>query len=498
LRGNMNFGFKKAAILALVTLLFALAKRQTHAQAGAPRTSGKILIQPRDGLDPAALSAWMATESVDSVRSHPGLRNLQVVQPRHHNEQEVIAKLQKSGLVEFAEPDYILTASVIPNDPSVVSETEWALNKISAPAAWDRVHSASNVIVAIVDSGLRITHQDLQSNLWTNTNEIPDNGIDDDGNGIIDDAHGFNGIDHSGDISDQAGHGTHVAGIIGAMGNNGVGVAGVTWQVQLMPLKFLDNTGEGSTSDAIACIDYARVHGASVINASWGGPGGSALRSAISRARSAGIIFVAAAGNDGVNTDRNPDYPASYTLDNVVSVGASDRNDSLASFSDYGGMSVDLLAPGVGIYSTWKTSDSAYVSLDGTSMATPFVTGAFALLKARFPAKTYRELITAVLSSVDKIPAASGKTVSGGRLNIAAALNQLSPYTAPALSLSRNSTTVTLTLTAEPDTQFTIQQSPDLIAWTPLGTISAAPKGPATTNIPNSNLPLNFFRIVTP
>ncbi len=492
----MKLGFEKIAILGIITVFVSLTTRQIHAQARLPRATGKILVEPREGVDLAVLNAWMGKAGVDTVRVHPELRNLHVLRPRHDNQQELLAKLQNSGLVEFAEPDYILSASVLPNDPSVANGTEWALKKISAPAAWDRIRSASNIIVAIVDSGVRITHQDLQANLWTNTKEIPDNGIDDDGNGIVDDAHGFNGINHSGDITDEAGHGTHVAGIIGAIGDNDTGVAGVAWQVQLMPLKFIDSTGEGSTSDAIACIDYARVHGASVINASWGGPGGSALRSAISRARSAGIIFVTAAGNDGVNLDRQPDYPASYTLDNIVTVGASDRNDSLASFSDYGATSVDLLAPGVGIYSTWKTSDNAYTSLDGTSMSTPFVTGAFALLKARFPAKTYRELITAVLSSVDKVSAASGKTVSGGRLNIAAALNKLSPYVTPTLKLSSTRATLSLALTAEPNTLFALEQSADLGTWYSLGSLSVASSGTITTNLTISNDPLNFFRAV--
>ena len=384
-------GFLTSLATSIVLVAFSAESglAQDNSTPKVPKTSGRILVQPRTGIDLVKFGQWARAQKIETLRIHPGQGNLHVMRSPGNKEDVVIAALQASGLVEFAEPDYIIRVAVLPDDTAAQNGTAWALNRIGLPAAWNRIHSPSNVVVAIIDSGIRVTHEDLQSNLWTNPGEIADNGLDDDNDGVVDDVHGFNGINHSGDISDEAGHGTHVAGIIGAVGNNSKGSAGVAWQVQLMPLKFIDATGEGSTSDAVACLDFARTHGAQIINASWGdGVSSLALRNGIVRARNAGIIFVAAAGNNGVDNDTAPNYPSSYPADNIIAVGGlSDRNDRLASFSDYGVTAVDLLAPGVGIYSTWNSSDTAYKTLDGTSMATPFVTGAVALLKGRFRPK---------------------------------------------------------------------------------------------------------------
>jgi thermitase len=484
------------AALAFAAFSTSFVHAQEKADAFRPKTSGRILVQPREGVDIAGFGKWARTQRVETLRVHAGLRNLHVMHSAERSEDEVIAMLQGSGLVEFAEPDYIITASLVPNDTAAVNGTAWALKQIGLPAAWDRVHFASNVVVAIVDSGIRLTHQELKDNLWTNAGEVAGNGVDDDKDGVVDDVHGFNAIDHSGDVSDDVGHGTHVAGIIGAAGNNGKGSSGVAWNVQLMPLKFLDATGEGATSDAISCIDYARTHGAHIINASWGsGSSSQSLRSAITRARSAGIIFVAAAGNDGMNNDRSPNYPSSYALDNIVAVGASDRSDGLASFSDFGAASVDLLAPGVSIYSTWDSSDSAYKTLDGTSMATPFVTGTFALLKARFPDKSYTQLIAAVLNSVDKVSAAAGKTVSGGRLNVAAALNYLAPATTPQLKIAQSGGILTISVAAgDPGSPLTIEQSSDLTTWNSVAALTLDSSGAASTSIVTTGGGLSLFR----
>lgn len=464
-----------------------------------PRTTGKLLVQPRAGVDPAEFAAWAQQQSLETLRVQPGLGNLHLIRSHDAGEEEAIAKLQQSGLVEFAEPDYILSVSTLSNDPAVVDGTAWALSKISVPAAWSRVRFATNVVVAIIDSGIRTTHEELKDSLWVNPGEIDGNGVDDDGNGIVDDVHGLNAITDSGDISDDVGHGTHVAGIIGAAGNNGKGSSGVAWKVQLMPLKFIASNGDGATSDAIACIDYARTHGANIINASWGGADSStALRNAISRARTAGIIFVSAAGNDGVNTDRRPTYPAAFNLDNIVSVAASDENDALASFSNYGAVSVDLLSPGVGIYSSWHTADDAYTTLSGTSMATPYVTGAFAILKARFPTKAYRDLITALVKSVDKVTAASGKTVSGGRLNLAAALNYLSPLATPAIVITETENTLNLQITGETNAQLQIEQSADLVSWTPSTSITLDASGQGRVTRAADPMQKLFFRAVQP
>ncbi len=361
---------------------------------------------------------------------------MQVIQlPPGANIREALAQYQQSGLVEFAEPDYIVRASVAPNDPHYASGLLWALHNsgqsagvadadIDAPEGWETLHSASNIVVAVIDSGVRYTHEDLAGNMWTNPGEIPGNGIDDDQNGFIDDVHGINAITDSGEPNDDNGHGTHVAGTLGAVGNNGKGIAGVAWQVQVMAGKFLDSNGDGEISDAVQCIDYARCHGAKIINASWGGPDSSfALQSALNSARSAGIIVVAAAGNEKNDNDVTPNYPSSYTLDNIVAVTATTRADVLdATYADYGLKSVDLGAPGTTIYSAWHTSDRTYTFLSGTSMAAPHVAGALALLSARFTNETYRQLITRLLAATDPLPSLAGKCVTGGRLNLDKAL----------------------------------------------------------------------------
>ena len=473
-----------------------------HAKAQ-PKTE-RIIVQPRQDIDPAEFEKWSQSQPMDTLRVHAQLDNLHVMLPRSGMGQaEMIERLQASGLIEFAEPDYVLSASIAPNDPDYLNGAAWGLNTtttgsidadINAPEAWDMVRYASNVVVAVIDSGIRATHEDLRDNLWTNPSEIAGNGLDDDRDGIVDDVHGYNAINNTGDVTDNVGHGTHVAGIIGASGNNGKGSTGVAWTVRLMSLKFLDADGEGATSDAIACIDYARAHGAQIINASWGGAGQSqSLRRAIDRARASGIIFVTAAGNETTDDDRTPTYPASYTGDNIVSVAASDSLGALASFSNYGATSVDLMAPGMNILSTWYTSDSAYVKESGTSMSTPFVTGVFALLKARFPSNDYKTLIAAVFNSVDKVAGATGKLVTGGKLNARAAIKYLSPAVSPVLKLSSASGAWLLDLTAEAGTGYTVQESADLITWNTRASFTTDSEGRAATAI--SNLEgAHFFR----
>ena len=262
----------------------------------------------------------------------------------------------------------------------------------------------------------------------------PVNGHDDDGDGFDDDVYGADFIENDSNPDDDGGHGTHVAGIIGAQGNNAIGISGVNWDVKVMALKFLDENGEGNTADAANAIDYAVAHGARVINASWGGPAFSmALFGSIKRAGERGTLVVAAAGNDGVNADLKPDYPAAFDLPNIISVAATDRSDRLLDFSNYGSKSVDLAAPGDDVYSTVPTlaDPSGYASFSGTSMAAPFVTGAAALYLARFPQASTDQVKAALLQSSDRLPSLAGRTVSGGRLNIARALGATAPATRP-------------------------------------------------------------------
>ncbi len=323
--------------------------------------------------------------------------------------------------VVSASPDASVHVQSVPNDPSISSL--WALKQISAPAAWKTTTGSSNIVVAEIDSGIDYTHPDLAANIWTNPGEVAGNGRDDDHNGFVDDIHGWDFANNDNNPMDDNGHGTHVAGIIGAVGNNGIGVVGVDWSVKVMPLKFLDASGNGVTSNAIKAMNYAVMMGAKVINLSWGGgPPDPALSAAIASARSAGDIVVIAAGNDGANIDVNKEFPASYSTsyNNVVTVAATDSQDNLALFSNYGPKSVTLAAPGVNILST--TPNDTYSTMSGTSMATPHVTGAIALLWSAHPSWNYLQVINKLKSSVDPVPGLVGKVQTGGRLDVGAML----------------------------------------------------------------------------
>jgi subtilisin family serine protease len=395
----------------------------------------RILIRPKPGIPPTLLQELHQLERVHPIRTLPASGGVQVIHlPEGRGVVDLINRYLASGLVDYAEPDYRLHLNINPNDPKFTDGTQWHLHNtgqsggtpdadIDAPEGWDTQRHAPSVIVAVVDSGVRYTHEDLAANLWVNPKEIAGNGVDDDGNGYVDDVHGINAVAGNGNPIDALGHGTMVAGLIGAAGNNSKGVTGVAWSVQIMALRFFGDDGSGYVSDAVECIDYARLHGAHIINASFSSPQNAVtLRNAIGRCRTAGIIFVAAAGNDGKNIDSSPSYPASYSHDNIVAVAATTRTDSLASYSNYGATSVHLAAPGSSIYTTAHGSNSAYATSNGTSLSAPIVSGAFALLKARFPNETYLQLIDRMLSMVDPLPSLQGKCTTGGRLNLAAAL----------------------------------------------------------------------------
>ncbi len=322
--------------------------------------------------------------------------------------------------VKYCEPNLHWTINATPNDP-LFSEL-YGLQKMNLPAAWDTQRGDTEVIVAVTDTGIDYQHPDLTANMWRNPGEIPGNGVDDDGNGYIDDIYGIDSFNNDSDPQDDHGHGTHCAGTIGGSGNNGTGLSGVNWNVRLMALKFLGARGGGSTLDAIELIDYAIENGASVINASWGGTIYSqALENAISRANDAGVLFVAAAGNSGLNTDMVAHYPAGYDFPNVISVAATDSNDNLASFSNYGPLSTHVAAPGRDILSTFP--GGKYVRLSGTSMAAPHVAGLAALLRSQFPQAPVDEIFMRILNG-DSTAELSSKLYSGVRVNAFRALTQ--------------------------------------------------------------------------
>ncbi|MEZ5276789.1 MAG: S8 family serine peptidase [Opitutaceae bacterium] len=330
------------------------------------------------------------------------------------------------------EPDYLVTTHLItPNDPSFGQQ--WALASggtnagIQAPAGWTIDHNAGEVVVAVIDSGIRVTHRDLRENLWTNPREVPGNGIDDDNNGYVDDIHGINTISGDGDPSDLEGHGTHVAGIIGARGNNGIGISGVAWEIDLMALRFIGANGEGATSDAVEAIDYAINNGAHVINASWGGPGRSGiLEAAIRRAGSAGIIFVTSAGNSGRDIDVSPEFPAGFDLPSLVAVASVIQNGQLSSFSNFGYQRVALAAPGSDILSCLAESDDAYGYASGTSMAAPHVAGIAALLRSTFGPESAEDLIDRLYRTSRAVSFLASKVTGGGVVDLARSLSDSS------------------------------------------------------------------------
>ncbi len=302
-------------------------------------------------------------------------------------------------------------------------------NDIDAPEAWDITTGSTNIVVAVIDSGIDYRHPDLAANMWVNRAELNGiHGVDDDDNGYVDDIYGYDFCNSDPDPIDDHCHGTHVAGTIGAVGNNGIGVAGVCWNVRIMALKFLAESGSGTDSDAIECIDYAIRNGARIMNNSWGGGGFSqAVMDTISVANDAGVLFVAAAGNSAGDNDQYPEYPSGYDVPNVIAVAATGSDDELASFSCYGATSVDLAAPGMDIlstlptYMTYAMLRSGYLTnygvSSGTSMATPHVSGALALLESYYPSLTAAQAKSRLLARVDPVPALGGKVLFCGRLN---------------------------------------------------------------------------------
>lgn len=385
---------------------------------------GELLVQLRtdaDAKDVAALHAALGSKVLSRV---PTLRLERIRLRSGWNEEKALARYQSSGLVEMAERHARRYINVTPNDSFF--GLQWGHTASRSSGGWQFTTGNTNIVVAVIDTGVRYQHPDLASNIWVNSNEIPGNGLDDDANGYVDDIRGWDFADYDADPADgdPGNHGTHVAGIIGARGNNGTGVAGVAWNVKIMPLKVLPDGGDSIASiDVINAIVYAIENGARVVNCSFGGGGGfsSSEHLAFTLLRNAGVLAVCSAGNgvdnDGnpVDTDLTPHYPSGYVLENIVSVAAGNQSDGLAGFSNFGAASVDLMAPGVSILSTVNNSGYGYKS--GTSMSAPFVAGVAGLMLSRQPGWFYSELKAAILNTATRLPALSGKVLSGGKLN---------------------------------------------------------------------------------
>ncbi len=350
------------------------------------------------------------------------------------SESKVAAAVQRLGAnpsVIYAQPDAIIHSEavpVIPNDPGFAYS--YGLNNpnnvdIDAPEAWSITTGNPSTIIAVLDSGLALNNPDFANRIWTNP-------VNDAAQGYPNDIHGWNFVGNNNNVSDDNGHGTHVTSLIAAAGNNGTGIAGVDWNAQIMPIKFLDSNGDGTTDRAVSAIIFAVNHGAKVINASWGGLDYTQpLYDAISYANAHNVVFVTAAGNDGTTNDFFPSYPASFRLPNELSVASVDSNGQLASFSNYGAQTVDIAAPGVDILGDYPTnlSSNGLQVLSGTSMSTAYVTGVVALLAGIHPEYTAAQLVQRIDATAKPLPGLSGKIITGGIVDAYQALASSPPST---------------------------------------------------------------------
>lgn len=410
---------------------------------------GELLVQysaNSTAAERSSVKQGLGAQSLETVRAHgrDGRGALELLRlPPGLEIADAVRGLDSLAGIEFSEPNWAYFHQAVSNDTYYTNGSLWGMySASSSPAnafgsqaanAWAQGKTnCGSVYVGIIDEGYMYTHEDLAVNAATNPGEIAGNGIDDDGNGLVDDVYGwdFDGNDSSVFDGTDDDHGSHVAGTIGGAGGNGKGVAGVCWSVKLMSAKFLGRRG-GTTANAIKAVDYftdlKTRQGMNFVatNNSWGGGGFSqGLQDAIERANGANILFVAAAGNDAYNCDSGSNcYPAEYTNSNIIAVASLTSTGAMSSFSSYGATTVDIGAPGSGIWSTVPVRSkgnviSSYASYSGTSMATPHVTGAAALFKANNPSASAAQVKAAIMNSATATPSMSGKTVSGGRLNV--------------------------------------------------------------------------------
>jgi len=488
---------KIATVMVLVILLalalFMVTSRSTPVSAGdnPQRTefvegrdavAGEVLVKFRSGA--TEFSVYYAQQDADAdVKEQVSATGVWRFRSRSKTTTTLIKELSARNDVEYAEPNYIVHAILTPNDPRF-PELWGLLNTgqtvggvvgtpgadIKATLAWDVSTGSRSTVVGVIDTGIDYNHPDLAANVWSAPTafSVTVGGV------VINCAagtHGYNAITNTCNPLDDNDHGSHVSGTIGGVGNNGVGVVGVNWTASIMGMKFLDASGSGSTANAIKAIDFAiqtkNVFGANanvrVLSNSWGGGGFSqALLDAINRANTADMLFSAAAGNNGTNNDTTPHYPSSYNAPNIVAVAATDNRDALASFSNYGATSVHLGAPGVNVLST--TTNNTYSSFSGTSMATPHVSGAAALVLSRCTLTT-AALKSNLLANVDPIASLSGRTTTGGRLNVNKAIRACSgptptPTPTPTGDFSLSATPSSQTVRRGSSTTYTVTVTP--------------------------------------
>jgi subtilisin family serine protease len=428
----------------------------------APYFENEVIVK----VDPSqidSLRSELQAIPVYQSKSQPGLE-VWNISASNKTVDDAIGLYWRDDRFIYIEPNYDRSLAVMPDDDRFESGDLWGLHNtgqldssgqaglddadIDAPEAWDITVGSSSVVVGVLDTGADYNHPDLAPNMWLNVGEIPGDNLDNDGNGYIDDVHGYDFFNNDGDPMDGHSHGTHTAGTIGAEGNNNVGVVGVNWDVSIMALKIFSDGGGYAGDVAVAdSIDYSIANGARLTSNSWGGGGFSqTLFDAISRAEQANQLFIAAAGNWSQNNDQSPFFPANYELDNVISVAASDNLDNRASFSSWGATTVDLTAPGVSTLST--VPSNGYDFFNGTSMATPHVSGVAALIESVSPGAAYQFTKDVILGTVDVLSQWNGFTVTGGRLNAFRALDSLDRPTingfSPDVSYVENAAPVTI------------------------------------------------------
>jgi subtilisin family serine protease len=507
-------------------------------QPGSPvYVAGEVLVQFKpsasdndliDSIKRGALSIRKhLVTPVMRARGHPGITRTAT----RLSVMEAIRRLENHPAVEFAEPNWVYTHQEVSNDPFYLDGSLWGMyGDLTTPAnpfgsqaaeAWNLGYIGSAAVyVGVIDEGIQFTHPELTENVWTNPFDLVD-GSDNDGNGYIDDIHGWDFYGNDNSVYDGAGddHGTHVTGTIAAKGGNGTGVAGVNWNVTYIAAKFLGPSG-GTTADAVEAVEYLTnlktSHGLNIValNSSWGGGGYSqSLHDAIIRAAKTGILFIAAAGNGdwrgrAINNDRTPYYPACYdtskgtstetaaSYDAVIAVAAIDSAGAKASWSNYGAKTVDLGAPGVNVLSTIPTDAYAYGS--GTSMATPHVTGAAALYAAANPVATAAQIKAKILASVTPTASLSGKTVTGGRLNISKMfLPPPPPPTAPsgltATAVSKSQINLAWTDNSDNEAGFKIERSTDGSNFSQIATVGANVTAYSNTGLARNKL--YYYRV---
>jgi subtilisin family serine protease len=416
-------------VILLLAVNFAFGQKTEKAFA-----DGEILVKFKSGTKRARMTETNAALGATLAETLGDLNWIRVKIPFGMTVEKALEEYQKSGDVEAVQPNFYYRLAVTPNDPQFPNAGMYGLGKISAPGAWDLSTGSSSVVVADIDTGMRYTHEDLAPNVWTNPGEINNNGIDDDGNGFVDDYYGYDFRFNDSDPLDEHGHGTHTAGTIGAAGNNGVGVTGVNWNVKIMAIKIYSAGATDSTSAMLVnAYNYVRLmktRGVNIraTNNSYGDCPEAcgydqATKDALDALGEAGVLNVFAAGNNGRNVDTAaPNYPSNYTIPSILAVASSTSTDTRSSFSNFGTTSIDLAAPGSSIFSTTFSSNSSYGGMSGTSMATPHVTGAAALLAAYNPNLSAASLKATLMNTVDVLAAWNGVVKTGGRLNVQRAL----------------------------------------------------------------------------